>query len=109
MGAYLFERAQALRKLPIVGDIRGRGLLMGIELVTDQATGQPPDRKRRLSERAVEAAFAKGLIVVSGAGGINGVAGDYVCLAPPYTISREQIDDMLAILGEALKEVSEQV
>ncbi len=108
MGAYLFEQADRLRKLPVVGDIRGKGLLMGIELVADSVTARPPDRRLRLSERVVETAFARGLIVVSGAGGINGVAGDYVCLAPPYTITRAQVDDMLAILGECLEEVSAQ-
>ncbi len=107
-GAYLFEQADRLRKLPVVGDVRGKGLLMGIELVADPVTARPPDRRLRLSERIVEAAFARGLIIVSGAGGINGVAGDYVCLAPPYTITRTQVDDMLAILGACLEEVSAQ-
>jgi len=81
-------------------------LLMGIELVADPSTARPPARALRWSEHVVETAFAKGLIVVSGAGGINGVEGDYVCLAPPYTISRGQIDDMIAILSESLEELS---
>jgi adenosylmethionine-8-amino-7-oxononanoate aminotransferase len=106
-GEYLFAQADAvLRKLPIVGDIRGKGLLMGIELVADPVTARPPDRRLRLSERVVELAFARGLILVSGAGGINGVAGDYVCLAPPYTITRPQVDEMLGIVRECLDEVS---
>jgi 4-aminobutyrate aminotransferase-like enzyme len=106
MGEHLFATAEAVRKIPIVGDIRGKGLLMGIELVADQATARPPDRRLRLSERVVEAAFDKGLIVVAGAGGINGIEGDYVCLAPPYTISRAEIDEAVAVLGESLEEVS---
>jgi adenosylmethionine-8-amino-7-oxononanoate aminotransferase len=105
-GAYLFQRAEALRRLSIVGDIRGKGLLMGIELVADPVTARPPDRRLRLCERVVDLGFARGLILVSGAGGINGVAGDYVCLAPPYTITRAQVDETLTILGECLEEVS---
>lgn len=105
-GDYLFDRATALQGLPIVGDLRGKGLLLGIELVADKATRAPFDRQRRVSEQVVERAFQRGLIVAPGAGGIDGVAGDYVCLAPPYVITKREIDEVLSILTDVLNEVS---
>lgn len=109
MGDHLFDRATALQRLPMVGDLRGKGLLLGIELVADKDTRAPFDRRLKVGERVVEKAFQRGLIVVSGAGGVDGTSGDYVCLAPPYVITKHEIDEVLSILTGVLGEVSAEV
>lgn len=101
MGDYLFERARSLQTIPMVGDIRGKGLLMGIELVADRGSKRPFERSLKVGERAVRNAFERGLIVLGGLGNIDGVL-----LTPPYTISRSEIDETISILSETLRELS---
>jgi len=85
-----------------VGDIRGRGLFRAIELVEDRVTRAPFDPSRRLNLRIKEAALARGLAMYPGGGTADGVAGDHVLLAPPYTPTEEEIDLVAARLGEAV-------
>jgi adenosylmethionine-8-amino-7-oxononanoate aminotransferase len=106
LGAYLFRRAAArLGDLPMVGDIRGKGLLMGVELVMDRATHTPFPVELGVSRRVAEHALAGGLYLQAGSGWADGVAGDYPCLAPPFVASEAEIDRMLAILAEAISAV----
>ncbi|SHJ29256.1 Adenosylmethionine-8-amino-7-oxononanoate aminotransferase [Roseomonas rosea] len=85
-----------------VGDIRGRGLFQAIELVEDRATRRPFDPARKLNLRIKEEALARGLAVYPGGGTADGVAGDHILLAPPYTATEAEIDLIVARLGEAV-------
>ncbi|HEY8613634.1 MAG TPA: aspartate aminotransferase family protein [Roseomonas sp.] len=85
-----------------VGDIRGRGLFQAIELVEDRATRAPFDSSRKLNLRIREEALSRGLAVYPGAGTADGVAGDHILLAPPYTATEGEIDLIVARLGEAV-------
>jgi adenosylmethionine-8-amino-7-oxononanoate aminotransferase len=85
-----------------VGDIRGRGLFQAIELVADRGSRAPFDSARKLNLRIRDEALARGLAVYPGAGTADGVAGDHILLAPPYTASEEEIDLVVARLGEAV-------
>ncbi len=85
-----------------VGDIRGRGLFRGIELVEDRATKRPFDPARKLHARVKSAAMAEGLIVYPAGGTINGREGDHVLIAPPFIIEDAQIDELVGKLSRAV-------
>jgi len=87
---------------PIVGDVRGRGLMLGFELVKDKATKEPFDPKLHISARLDDEAFMRGLITYPCAGAIDGWAGDMTLLAPPLIITREQVDEIVGLLDESL-------
>ena len=103
MGAHLTRRlGERFGNHPHVGDIRGRGLLMGIELVEDRSTKMPFDPKRKVNARVKQEAMARGLLVYPGGGTIDGVRGDHVLLAPPFIIDRVAIDLVVERLGDAI-------
>ena len=92
----------ALGQHPHVGDIRGRGLFRGVELVADRTTKEPFDPARKLNARIKAEAFANGLICYPMGGTIDGQRGDHVLLAPPFIIEDGQIDDLVSILTHAI-------
>jgi len=102
MGVYLHERLATLRVHPSVGDVRGLGLLAGIEFVRDRATKAPFDPVTGYGLAVVQEATRRGLLVYPGTGSVDGVAGDHVLLAPPFIITREQIDTAVGLLDETL-------
>ncbi len=89
---------------PHIGDIRGRGLFLGVELVKDRTSKEPFDPQRQLHRRLKQAALARGLICYPMGGTIDGRRGDHVLLAPPFIISDEQIDELVDILHAAIGE-----
>jgi len=105
MGEYLHERAQELKEHTIVGDIRGKGMMMGIEVVGDQRTKAPIPAERGVSKRLCQIALSKGLAVSGVTGCADGVNGDDLRFYPPLIISRQQLDEALAIIDESLEQV----
>ena len=85
-----------------VGDIRGRGLFLGIELVADQVTKEPFDPKRKLNAVIKKEALARGLMVYPMGGTIDGQLGDHVLVAPPFIITDSQVTDIVETLGDAV-------
>jgi adenosylmethionine-8-amino-7-oxononanoate aminotransferase len=105
-GAWLKARLQAaLGDHPHVGDIRGQGLMLGLEFVANRATKEPFPAKVRLARRLADAAFERGLILYPGQGTVDGVLGEHVMIAPPFVITDDQMDEIVAILVEALEAV----
>jgi adenosylmethionine-8-amino-7-oxononanoate aminotransferase len=96
MGRVFHEKLAALLDLPHVGDVRGRGMLAGIELVLDRDTRTPFPRKAKVAERFTDAALLAGLVVWSNVGHVNGTNGDIIMLAPPFIIEPSQMDELLA-------------
>ena len=88
-----------------VGDIRGRGLFRGIELVADRETKAPFDPDRRVAARIKAAAFERGLICYPMSGTIDGRQGDHILLAPPFIIEDTEIDELVEKLHLTLQEV----
>lgn len=88
---------------PHVGDIRGRGLFQAIELVADRGSKAPFDPARKINARIKAAAMAEGLLCYPMGGTIDGVRGDHVVLAPPYIVTAEEIDQMAALLAQAVE------
>jgi adenosylmethionine-8-amino-7-oxononanoate aminotransferase len=87
---------------PHVGDIRGRGLFWGLELVKDRATKKPFDPKLRLHARIKRAAMEAGLMCYPMGGTIDGAQGDHVLLAPPFIADDTQLDELVDKLGKAI-------
>jgi adenosylmethionine-8-amino-7-oxononanoate aminotransferase len=102
-GARLRERLiERFGRHRYVGDVRGRGLLMAIELVADRETKMPFDSALRVSARIKAEAFERGLLVYPGSGTVDGRQGDHVLLAPPYIVTDAEVDVIVERLGEAV-------
>jgi len=102
-GAALAARlAQRFRDHPHVGDIRGRGLFFGIELVRDRASKEPFDPALQLHVRIKREGMARGLMTYPMGGTIDGRAGDHILLAPPFIAEDEHVELIVGRLGEAI-------
>jgi adenosylmethionine-8-amino-7-oxononanoate aminotransferase len=102
MGRVLFERLAELRDHPHVGDVRGRGLLAGVEFVADRASRRPFERSLRMVETLTETAQAAGLVLWPQAGSAEGGVGDLVLIAPPFVVTEEEISELVGRLRRAL-------
>ncbi|WP_170523936.1 aspartate aminotransferase family protein [Ruegeria arenilitoris] len=87
---------------PNVGDIRGRGLFRGIELVADRDTREPFDPARGVAAKIKKAAVEAGLICYPMSGTRDGRRGDHVLLAPPFIIEEPQLDELVDKLSVAI-------
>ena len=85
-----------------VGDIRGRGLFWGVELVADRSSKEPFDPAKKVNVKVKREAMARGLLVYPGGGTIDGRRGDHVLLAPPFIVTEEQVDIIVERLGDAI-------
>ena len=89
---------------PNVGDIRGRGLLVGLELVADRSTRAPFPRTARLTEAVVRGARSRGVLLYSGTGNADGVNGDTILLGPPFVVTDDELARIVAVVGESIDE-----
>ena len=94
---------------PYVGDIRGRGLFWGVELVADRASKEPLDSELAIHHVIKAQAMARGLMCYPGGGTIDGKRGNHILLAPPYIIQQTHVseiaDKLAASIDAALREV----
>ncbi len=96
---------EALAEDIIVGNIRGRGLMIGIELVQDRATKEPFSRDQQVTEQVVGAAKDLGLLLYSSTGCADGMNGDLVMLGPPFALSREIMTEIVERTAGAIRSV----
>ena len=108
-GAYLLQRLGDLLDSGIVGNVRGKGLMCGFEFVKDQQTKEPFDPALRISARFQQEAMARGLILFSCFGCVDGVAGDMMMVTPPLIITRPQVDELIGIIKDTLEAVRTEV
>ncbi|HLS69625.1 MAG TPA: aspartate aminotransferase family protein [Kiloniellales bacterium] len=94
---------------PHVGDIRGRGLFLGLELVAERSSKQPFDPTLRLFARIKRHAMEQGLMCYPGGGTMDGTAGDHVLLAPPYIIEEGHVSEIVEKLEIAIETSLEEV
>ena len=87
---------------PNIGDIRGRGLLLALELVQDRATKGPFDPELAMHQRAKREAFERRLLIYPSGGTVDGRSGDHILLAPPYNAINEELEVIVDLLGETL-------
>ncbi len=103
LGEYFFQKGrEKLSGHRVVGDIRGKGLLMGIELVKDKATKEPFDPALRAGNRFQRIAMDKGCMGYPTTGVDNGVRGDTFLVSPPFIITKSEIDAAFDMLDDAL-------
>lgn len=102
MGEIFLEKLQVLNKYPVVGDIRGLGLLLGVEFVKNKETKEPLDFN--FSAEISKYCFQHGIMITGGvSGSADGILGDALQIAPPFIISEEEIDTVVAMLEEAIE------
>jgi len=102
-GERLLQGIEALKdRRPSVGDVRGCGLMCGVEFVQDKAAKRPYPPELKVAERVMDACLERGLIVYPGHGTVDGVAGDHLLIGPPLVITAGQVADILAILSDAI-------
>ncbi|SAL54890.1 aminotransferase [Caballeronia choica] len=87
---------------PFIGDIRGRGLFVGVELVRDRVTQAPFDPMIKLHARIKSEAMQRGLMVYPMGGTVDGSIGDHVLLAPPFICTAPQIETIVERLADAI-------
>ena len=93
---------RSLSRFDEVGDVRGRGFFIGVELVRDRSTRAPFAPDRGLSYDVGHRAFADGLICYPCSGNVDGVAGDTIILAPPYNASDAELEEITTKLTRAV-------
>jgi adenosylmethionine-8-amino-7-oxononanoate aminotransferase len=107
MGEQLHRKLAPLAQLPAVGDVRGLGLLAGIEFVADKATRSPFPRTRHFAETFTRQAQEAGLIVWPSVGQAEGEEGDLVMVAPPFVVEDWEIDEIVRLFRIALERTLE--
>ncbi|NOT09186.1 MAG: aspartate aminotransferase family protein [Gemmatimonadales bacterium] len=106
VGRVLQSRMRSLLDHPLVGDVRGRGMLCGVEFVADRTTRAPFPRAARFAERFIAAAEEEGLMVWPNTGHADGTNGDLVMVAPPYIITEAEIDQIVTRFRKALERIA---
>lgn len=107
-GEELGQRLRGLApRLPLVGEVRGAGLLWGMELVADQAEGTPFPPSLGVAAQVARQAFANGLIVYPGTAAHDGVRGDHLTIAPPLITAAAQVDELVNLLASTLAQVAD--
>jgi len=102
--ALLHERLDGHER---VGEIRGRGLMVGLELVADRDSRRPYPRAARLTEGIVAVARRRGVLVYSGTGNANGVDGDTILLGPPFIVTDDELVRIADAVAEAIVEAAD--
>lgn len=106
-GAYLRELLEQLQeKHPIIGHVRGIGLLQGVEFVQDRKTKQPWPAESNIFSQITSIAKQMGLLVYPRRS-LNGLKGDHILIAPPLTVKSEQIEEIISLFDEALQKLEE--
>jgi len=104
MATTLRHSLESLRDAKAVGDVRGIGLLWGVEFVADKSTKRPFSAELNFAGRVAQVATRRGLLVYPMQGCVDGIAGDHLLIAPPAVITAEQIDWAVKQLREAIEE-----
>jgi adenosylmethionine-8-amino-7-oxononanoate aminotransferase len=102
VGRELLAALEALRKFSVVGDIRGIGLLIGIEFVCDAKTRKPFPADAQIAQRIQEDAVEAGVMTYPIQGCADGTHGDHILIAPPFTITSTMIQMLVAGLEHAI-------
>ena len=107
-GEYLRRKLEKKKnQYSFIGDVRGKGLLIGIEFVTNQQTKEPFANSSEITNEVVRLGMEKGILLYPAAAGLDGVTGSAIIIAPPLTISLGECDELLRRLDQTLKTFQE--
>ncbi len=110
MGERLFAALDPLEETsPIVGDVRGRGLFCGVEIVQDKASRKPFPPEMSIGEKLTLKCMDHGLVVYPGSGHADGRAGDHVLIGPPLTITAAEVDELARRFKAGLKDLEKEL
>jgi adenosylmethionine-8-amino-7-oxononanoate aminotransferase len=102
-GNFLKKHLQVLKsRYPFIGDIRGKGLLLGLEFVSDPNSKTPFPREAKVTEKIVSIAKEIGLLLYPSSAGIDGINGDSIIIAPPLTITEKEMKELILLLNKTL-------
>ena len=104
-GQELRRALSPLQSHPNVGDVRGLGLLLGVEFVKNKATREPFPKEQNIAEKIRQACLEEGVLTYPTQGCVDGLRGDHILLAPPFTISSEEC----ALIARALQSAAAKV
>ena len=93
----------------MIGDVRGLGLLIGVELVRDRETKESFPTAWHVSRRIGRATLERGLVSYPGSGTVDGMRGDHLLYAPPLSLSRDEADELVEILDASLSAVAGEI
>jgi adenosylmethionine-8-amino-7-oxononanoate aminotransferase len=105
MESAFFEKLNELRSFPVIGDVRGKGFMAAVEFVKNKDTKEPFARSEKFAEKFTDLAFKNGLILWSNVGHVDGTNGDLVMVSPPFTISLEEISEIVAKFKQTLEQM----
>jgi hypothetical protein len=110
-GEYLMAQLRALeQRHSMIGEVRGRGLLVGVEFVADRATRRPFDASLRITDRVVQGLRDRNVLVAAGVPLSNfGKDGDHIQISPPFTITHLETDLLVAALGDTLATIAREL
>ncbi|HJV46571.1 MAG TPA: aspartate aminotransferase family protein [Bacillota bacterium] len=107
IGSYLIKELTGLKQqFSLIGDVRGLGLMVGLELVKSKESLETFPLQLGITNRLIAKAMEKGLLVYPASGGLDGRAGDCVMITPPLNVSIEEIDQIISILEATIQELS---
>lgn len=104
-GDYLKSKLEELYRYPIIGDIRGKGLLLGLEFVKNQESKEPFDPSVNIKMKLTEACLEAGIVLYPGGGAADGVHGDHTIIAPPINITKDEVDELCGLLEKGIQKV----
>ncbi|WP_096188708.1 aspartate aminotransferase family protein [Evansella halocellulosilytica] len=106
LGRYLLEELlRVQQKYPIIGDVRGKGMLIGVEFVSNYFNKLPFRKEVNVTRKVIRKAMEKGLLIYPASSGVEGSSGDAVIIAPPLIIKKEEINRLLHIFEETVKDI----
>lgn len=106
VGATARDRFEEFYEYDFVGDVRGKGLMLGVEFVEDRETKAPLEAGgREFRRELLDTALENGVTVYPGGGSVDGERGDHVLITPPLTITDEQVDEMVDRLHGTFEEL----
>jgi len=109
MGEYLGQGLMGLRSHPIVGDVRGEGLMRGVEFVKDKETREPLDPSLMFWVDLHTQAQKRGLVIETSGGCERGQAGDMMMIGPSFIVTRDEIDEIVSLLDEILTNMEKKI
>ncbi|WP_342431974.1 aspartate aminotransferase family protein [Neobacillus sp. FSL H8-0543] len=105
---YLIKQLENLKsQFTFIGDIRGKGLMLGIEFVENRETKTPFLRTSMVTSKLVEMAKKNGLLIYPAGAGIDGINGDSIIISPPLTITKQEMDELIQLLNQTFENFSE--